>query len=134
MSFLLEIGANPNERALCGASALHFAAENGNLSIVKELLKYKAVFTMNDSGMTPIKAAAERAQSDLVESLVELPEISKEEKIEALELLGASYANDRDNYSLEKTYKYLHRTMKLRLLSLLLHRFPRFHVPIFVLF
>lgn len=110
----MENGANPNERALCGASSLHFAAECGHTAIVKELLKYNAVFTVNESGMTPIKAAAERTKASLVEYLVERPEISKEDKIEALELLGASYANDKDNYCLEKAYKYLHTTMKMR--------------------
>jgi Fem-1 family protein b len=38
----------------------------------------------------------------------------QEEKIEALELLGASYANDKDNYDLSKAYEYLHRTMVMR--------------------
>lgn len=116
---MLEIGANPNESALCGATALHFAAENGSLAIVKELLRYGAKFTINDAGMTPLKAAAERTCAELVEYLVQLPEITKEEKIEGLELLGASYANDKDNYSLEKAYHYLYRTMELRLITLL---------------
>lgn len=79
-----------------------------------ELLKYNAKFSANDVGMTPIKAAAERTRKDVVEFLILAPEISKEEKIEALELLGASYANDKDNYCLEKAYHYLHRTMEMR--------------------
>lgn len=114
VKFLLESGANPNEKALCGATALHFAAECGHTDIVKELLQYNAEFSTNDTGMTPIKAAAERTRADLVEYLLERPEISKEEKIEALELLGASYANDKDNYCLEKAYKYLHASVKMR--------------------
>ncbi|EFA05982.1 protein fem-1 homolog B isoform X2 [Tribolium castaneum] len=114
VSFLLEHGANANEKALCGATALHFAAECGHLPVVKELLKYNAVFSTNDSGMTPIKAAAERTRADVVEYLVERPEISKEEQIEALELLGASYANDKENYDIVMAYKYLHRSMMLR--------------------
>ncbi|KAF2904721.1 hypothetical protein ILUMI_01458 [Ignelater luminosus] len=114
VSFLLENGANPNEKAHCGATALYFAAESGHIAIVKELLKYNAQFTVNDVGMTALKAAAERTRADIVEYLVERPEISKEEQIEALELLGASYANDKDNYCLELAYKYLHRTMEMR--------------------
>lgn len=62
VSFLLENSANPNEKALCGATALHFAAECGHVDVVKELLLYGAVFSENDSGMTPIKAAAERTK------------------------------------------------------------------------
>ncbi|GJQ66144.1 putative ankyrin repeat protein [Trypoxylus dichotomus] len=114
VSFLLENGADPNEKANCGATALHFAAECGHTAIVGELLDYNAKFSTNDVGMTPIKAAAERTRRDVVELLVERPEISKEEKIEALELLGASYANDKDNYCLERAYEYLYQTMKMR--------------------
>lgn len=114
VSFLLENGANPNEKALCGATALYFAAECGHLAIVQELLRYNAQFVTNDIGMTALKAAAERTRAEVVEYLIELPQIDKDERIEALELLGASFANDKDNYCLEKAYKYLHRTMKLR--------------------
>lgn len=114
VSFLLENGANPNEKALCGATALHFAAECGHLPVVKDLLQYGAVFSTNDSGMTPIKAAAERTRAEVVEYLVERPEIEKEDQVEALELLGASYANDKENYDVTMAYKYLHRAMVLR--------------------
>ncbi|KAG5876988.1 hypothetical protein JTB14_008132 [Gonioctena quinquepunctata] len=114
VSFLLENGANPNEKALCGATALHFAAECGYVDVVKELLKYDAKFSMNDAGMTPIKAAAERTRADIVENLIETPEISLKERIEALELLGASFGNDKENYDLVEAYKYMHMSMKLR--------------------
>ncbi|CAG9766351.1 unnamed protein product [Ceutorhynchus assimilis] len=114
VSFLLESGANPNERALCGATALHFSAECGHVEIVKELLDYNAEFYSNDTGMTPIKAAAERTRSQVVEYLIDRPEISKEDSVEALELLGASFANDKENYCLINAYKYLHQSMALR--------------------
>lgn len=109
---MLENGANPNERALCGATALHFAAECGYVDVVKELLRYNATFCVNDVGMTPIRAAAERTRSDVVEFL--LDKVSQEEKIEALELLGASYANDKENYDIVKAYHYMHMSMELR--------------------
>ncbi|XP_066249230.1 protein fem-1 homolog B isoform X1 [Euwallacea similis] len=114
VSFLLQNGANPNERALCGASALHFSAECGHVKVIKELLSFGAIFYANDTGMTPIKAAAERTRHKVVEYLVDRPEISKEDQIEALELLGASYANDKENYDIVKAYKYLHQGMSLR--------------------
>ncbi|XP_018327967.1 protein fem-1 homolog B isoform X2 [Agrilus planipennis] len=114
VSFLLENGANPNEQAHCGATALHFAAECGHVSIVKELLKYNAKFSKNEVGMTALKAAAERTRADVVECLLERPEITKEERIEALELLGASFANDKDSYCLEQAYKFLYKSMELR--------------------
>ncbi|KAJ9592024.1 hypothetical protein L9F63_001463, partial [Diploptera punctata] len=114
VSFLLEKGANPDEKAHCGATALHFASECGHVAIVKELLEYGAHITKNESGMSPLIAAAERTRADVVEYLVTRPEVSQEERIEALELLGASYANDKDNYCLELAYQYLHRTMEMR--------------------
>nr|CAH7728174.1 unnamed protein product [Callosobruchus chinensis] len=114
VSFLLETGADPNEKALCGATALHFAAECGYVDIIKELLKYNAKFSADDAGMTPIMTAAERSRGDVVGYLVERPEISLEERIEALELLGASYANDKENYNLSNAYYFMHESMKLR--------------------
>ncbi|XP_050296415.1 protein fem-1 homolog B isoform X1 [Anthonomus grandis grandis] len=114
VNYLLECGANPNERALCGASALHFAAESGHVEVVKELLSYDAKFFSNDTGMTPIRSAAERTREDVVKFLIKQPGISKEERIEALELLGASYANDKENYNIEKAFMYLKQSMELR--------------------
>lgn len=66
------------------------------------------------TGMSPLIAAAERTRAEVVEYLVTRPEVSNLERIEALELLGASYANDKDNYCLELAYQYLHRTMEMR--------------------
>lgn len=65
--------------------------------------------------MTPLLAAAERTRAEVVEYLIMRPEVTLEQKIDALELLGASYANDKDNYCLELAYQYLHQTMELRL-------------------
>lgn len=114
VSFLLENGANPNEKALCGATALHFAAECGFVDVVKELLKYNAKFCVSDVGMTPIKAAAERTRTDVVEFLLDNVQVSFQEKIEALELLGASFANDKESYDIVKAYNCIHMAMELR--------------------
>ncbi|CAH2020672.1 unnamed protein product [Acanthoscelides obtectus] len=64
--------------------------------------------------MTPIMTAAERSRGFIIDYLIERPEISIEERIEALELLGASYANDKENYDLSKAYMYMHKSMELR--------------------
>ncbi|XP_033211455.1 protein fem-1 homolog B isoform X2 [Belonocnema kinseyi] len=114
VSFLLENGANPNESAHCGATALHFASECGHCKIVSELLKHGTKMTKNVSGMTPLIAAAERTRRHVVECLVSREEVKKEETIEAYELLGASYANDKDNYCLSWAYSYLKKGMQLR--------------------
>nr|XP_034191948.1 protein fem-1 homolog B [Osmia lignaria] len=114
VTFLLQKGANPNEKALCGATALHLAAECGHTNIVAELLQYGTKMTKNVSGMTPLIAAAERTKAEVVEYLIKHARVNKEETIEAYELLGASYANDKGSYCLTKAYKYLWKGMKLR--------------------
>lgn len=64
--------------------------------------------------MTPLLAAAERTRAEVVQLLIQRPEITLEEKIDSLELLGASYANDKDHYCLTSAYQFLYQTMELR--------------------
>ena len=92
---------------------MHFSSECGHVAIVEELLKSGAEVTRNDQGMSPLLCAAERTKAEVVEFLLSRPEFSKEERIEALELLGASFANDKDSYNLDLAYSYLHRAMKV---------------------
>lgn len=46
----MEKGAKPDEKAHCGATAMHFAAECGHTDIVMELLDYGAQMTPNEIG------------------------------------------------------------------------------------
>ena len=48
--YLLQTGADPNDKALCGASALHFSAEIGNVPIVQCLLEHGARMEANEHG------------------------------------------------------------------------------------
>ncbi|XP_026673893.1 protein fem-1 homolog B isoform X2 [Ceratina calcarata] len=114
VSYLLEKGANPNEKANCGATALHFAAERGYTDIVSKLLDFGAEMSKNVSGMTPLIMAAEKTRAEVVEHLINRVEVSKNDIIEAYELLGASFANDETNYRLMKAHKYLSKGMELR--------------------
>lgn len=114
VQFLLELGANPDEKAHCGATALHFAAECGHVKIVRELLAHGAKITQNEHGMTPLIAAAERTRSDVVEYFRSRPDVSRQEKVDALELLGASFASDKDNYNIELAFKYMMKGMQER--------------------
>lgn len=68
--------------------------------------------------MSPLIAAAERACSEVVEYLISIDEVIEKEKIDALELLGASYASDKDHYNLEKAFTYLERAMHRRFANL----------------
>ncbi|KAJ8681326.1 hypothetical protein QAD02_017113 [Eretmocerus hayati] len=114
VSFLLENGADPNEKAQCGETALHFAAECGHCNIIMELLNHGAKMSKNNKNMTPLITAAERAGAEVVECLIEHEDVSIEDKIDAYELLGASFANDKGHYCLQKSYTYLHKAMILR--------------------
>ncbi|XP_049579341.1 protein fem-1 homolog B [Syngnathus scovelli] len=112
--FLLERGADPDARAHCGATALHFAADAGHLGVVAELVRRNAVMTANGHGMTPLKVAAESCKEDVVELLLAHANCEPARRVEALELLGASFANDRENYDIGKTYRYLRAAMDER--------------------
>lgn len=111
VSYLLEKGADPNLRAHCGATALHFCAENGHVDVLKLLLKHSAVLVENYNHMDPLILAASCGQEEVVLYLTSQQECTRLQRINALELLGASFANDRDNYDLDKCYFYLEKAM-----------------------
>ncbi|XP_013187605.1 protein fem-1 homolog B isoform X1 [Amyelois transitella] len=114
VQFLLDSGARVDERALCGATALHFAAECGHAEVVLALIDHNAKILTNENGMTPLQCAAERARASVVEILAARPEVTRAQAIEAFELLGASFANDKEYYCLRMAYQYLHRAMAMR--------------------
>ncbi|XP_065367097.1 protein fem-1 homolog B isoform X1 [Calliphora vicina] len=112
---LLKNGANPNEQALCGATALHYAAECGHLEVCRILLDHGARLQENEHGLSPVLNAAERTHEDVVHLFIERPGLMKKgDVITALELMGASFANDKDNYSIQKAYTHLMRAMEMR--------------------
>jgi ankyrin repeat protein len=50
VTYLLERGAKVQAQALCGATALHFAAECGHVAVCKELLDRGAKLLPNENG------------------------------------------------------------------------------------
>ncbi|CAC5398415.1 FEM1B [Mytilus coruscus] len=114
VKYLLEKKGNPNTVAHCGATALHFAAECGHVNIVKELINYRAKQIENDHKMTPLLVAAEAGKFEVVDYMVSLPSCTKKDKIDALELLGAFYANDKIEYDLNKAVQYFEEAMHVR--------------------
>ncbi|XP_071759114.2 protein fem-1 homolog B-like [Centroberyx gerrardi] len=111
VSFLLERGVDPNAKALCGATALYLAAQAGRLDIVRKLVRCQAAMVVCGQGMNPLKAAAAWGKADVVELLLTHTDCDLRSRIEALELLGASFANDHVNYDILKTYHYLYTAM-----------------------
>ncbi len=114
VQYLLEQGADPNSKAHCGATALHFSAERGYLKIVELLVKHGALLLENDQHMNALQIAAEGCQADIVEFFILHTNPSVTTQIEALELLGASYANDKENYDVDRCYAYLMLAMQQR--------------------
>lgn len=116
VEYLLQNGAQPNDQANCRATALHYASECGHLEICEMLLDYGGdISKKNEYGMTAVITAAERTKDEVVEMYCNRKNLlTKEERIDAYELLGASFANDKDNYSLAKAFHYLLLAMQLR--------------------
>lgn len=85
------------------------------MEVCRLLLDHGARLQENEHGLTPVLNAAERTHEEVVQMFVERPGLMKrEEIITALELMGASFANDKDNYSIPKAYGHLMKAMELR--------------------
>ena len=96
-----------------GCTALHDAVERGHLKIVSELLALGASQLPNGLGLTPLLYACDECSIEMVEHIINRPECTKEQRIDALELLGATIANIecRDT---EKAFSYMKRGMEMR--------------------
>lgn len=80
-------------RSLSGNTALHDAAEAGDLEIFKLLLKHGAVMKKDAFGTTPILTAAAIGHANIVKYLAEHCDCDLGERINGLELLGATYVD-----------------------------------------
>ena len=96
-----------------GNTALHSAAEGSHLEIVSQLLALGASQLPNNQGLTPLLHACNFCSIEIVEYLIKRPECTKEQRIDALELLGASIANDTSRDS-KKAFSYMKRGMEER--------------------
>ncbi|KAL2743082.1 protein fem-1 CG6966-like isoform X1 [Vespula maculifrons] len=93
---LLAWNADVNRKSVRGNTALHDCAESGSLEILKLLVQHGAQMDVDSYGMTPLLAAAVTGNTDIVEYLIGIPElIKREERIDALELLGATYVDKK---------------------------------------
>lgn len=100
--YLLEKGAEPNEKNAHGTTAFHLAAEKGCLQTVKVLIQHGANFDALDvEGLTPLQRACCRCQDEVVDFILSLDGFSREQRIGALELLGASHVTSIDTESIE---------------------------------
>lgn len=115
VEYLLKNGAKINQQANCGATALHYAAEAGNIEVCSMLLDYGAQLLPNEHNFNPAIMAAEGVREDVVKMFLDRPELlDVRQKIDILELMGASFANDKDHYNLSKAHFYLMLGMEMR--------------------
>lgn len=100
--YLLENGADPSVKNVHGTTALHLAAEMGCLETVKVLIENGAhVNPVDADGLTPLDRACCRCQDEVVDYVLSLPGCSREQKVHALELLGASHVTSINTESIE---------------------------------
>ena len=109
-------GAFLDQQCKVGGTALHDAAHKGHLEIVSQLLALGASQLPNNQGLTPLLYACDKCSIEIVEYLIKRPECTKEQRIDALELLGATIANEtcRNAGKTKKAFSYMKRGMEER--------------------
>ena len=97
-----------------GNTALHDAVKRAYLEMVSQLLALGASQLPNNQGLTPLLYACDKGSIEMVEYLINRPECTKEQRIDALELLGATIANNDECRDTEKAFSYMKRGMEMR--------------------
>ncbi|KAK2548551.1 Protein fem-1-like protein B [Acropora cervicornis] len=111
---LIESGANIDLQDKEGNTALHEAIYKDHFEIVKELVSLGAPRLPNIQLLTPLLLANNNCKIDMVEYFIKRPECTKEQRVEGLELLGATIANKGRAYDIEKAFSYMKRAMEER--------------------
>ena len=115
---LVKHGANIDTQDEYGNTALHFAVYGEALEVANKLLSLGASQLYNRDRLTPLLLASEIRKPSMVESLIERPECTKEQRIDALEFLGASCATliccDFNDADIVKAFQYVKRGMEER--------------------
>ena len=113
VEYLVERGIDLDKQDDTGSTALHGAAQKGHFVIVKFLIDCGAEVKTNNNKMTPLHLAAVNGHAEIVEYLSSLPGCNKEDRIDALELLAASFT-DGQPYDLAASFAYLQKAMQER--------------------
>ena len=113
-SYLVKHGANINLQDNKGDSCLHYASKGGHVQLACELLALGAKQTQNLNRLTPLLEASNDCKIEMVEWFINRPQCSKEQRIDALELLGATIANDPHAYDIKRAFRFMKRGMEER--------------------
>jgi len=114
VSYLVAHGAHINHQDKNGSTALHDAVEKDRFEIVDFLMALGASQLPNNRRLTPLLLASNLCKIEMVENLIKSPKYTKEQRIEALELLGGTIANDGEVYDIKKAFSYMKRGMEER--------------------
>ena len=115
VNFLVEHGADVDLQDKNGDTALHYAVHRNSLEVANKLLSLGASQLYNKRRFTPLLFASNKAHmTAMVESLINRPECTKEQRIDALELHGASLAIDHLASTRGKAFYYLRSGMEER--------------------
>ena len=97
-----------------GNTVLHYAVERGHFDIVQELTKLGASQLPNAQRLTPLLLAGNDCKVEMVEYFISRPECGRRDKINGLELLGATIANEPDVYNVSKAFEFMKRGLEER--------------------
>ena len=114
ITYLIERGTNMDLQDNRGDTVLHLAVRYGHFEIANKLLALGASQLPNIQRLTPLLLASNDCKIDMVEYLIKRPECTKEQRIEGLELLGATIANEPRVYDIEKAFSYMKRGLEER--------------------
>ena len=96
VTFLIQHGAELDVQNDRGNTALHLAVQHNFSGIVHILLDHRATHLYNNQKLTPLLFASNNSLTAIVEELTRRPEFTKEQRVDALELLGASLLLQRN--------------------------------------
>ena len=118
VTFLVEHGANMDLQDKDGNTALHHAARGNAIEVYDKLFTLGASQMNNNQQLTPLLLASNECKVSMVEYLIRKSECTKEQKIDALELLGASILFNDDYTTFETglaaAFEYMKRGMEER--------------------